>query len=99
MSDKKNLDLAKLKADDEFYTSFADIVAELSHWVHKLRGKNIICPCDFRPTQKISSITIDFSKNSFYINSVKTKQNEGIYYSLFPEFNIQAPQKEISESQ
>ena len=31
MSDKKNLDLAKLKADDEFYTSFADIVAELSH--------------------------------------------------------------------
>lgn len=99
MSDKKNLDLAKLKADDEFYTSFADIVAELSHWVYKLSGKNIICPCDFSPTQKISSITIDFSKNSFYINSVKTKQNEGVYYSLFPEFNIQASQKEISESQ
>ena len=99
MSDKKNLDLAKLKADDEFYTSFADIVAELSHWTNKLKDKNIICPCDFSPTPKISSITIDFSKNSFYINSIKTKQNEGIYYSLFPEFNIQAPQKEISESQ
>ena len=31
MRNKKNLDLAKLKADDEFYTSFVDIVAELSH--------------------------------------------------------------------
>ena len=99
MSDKTNLDLAKLKADDEFYTSFADIVTELSHWTNKLLSKRIICPCDFKPTSKISSITIDFYKNKFYINSVKTKQNGGVYYSLFPEFNIQAPQKEISEAQ
>ena len=41
MRDKKNLDLAKLKADDEFYTSFADIVAELSHWTSKLKDKKI----------------------------------------------------------
>ena len=83
MSDKKNLDLAKLKADDEFYTSFADIVAELSHWLHKLSGKNIICPCDFSPTQKISSITIDFSKNSFYINSVKKSKMKMFIIAYF----------------
>ena len=99
MSDKTNLDLAKLKADDEFYTSFADIVTELSHWTGKLRNKNIICPCDFKPTNKISSITIDFLRNKFYINSVKRRQNMDSYYSLFPEFSIQEPKKEMSEQQ
>ena len=76
MSDKTNLDLAKLKADDEFYTSFADIVAELSHWTNKLKGKRIICPCDFKPTAKISSITIEFNPQRFFINSVKASMPE-----------------------
>jgi len=96
MSDKKNLDLAKLKADDEFYTSFADIVAELSHWTNKLKGKKIICPCDFKPTTNVSSITIKFNPNRFYINSVKRKTAE--YYSLFEDFDTSAG-IEISESQ
>ena len=96
MSSKLNLDLAKLKADDEFYTSFADIVAELSHWTDKLRGKKIICPCDFIPTANVSSITIKFNPNRFYINSVKRKTAE--YYSLFEDFDNSAG-IEISESQ
>ena len=99
MSDKTNLDLAKLKADDEFYTSFADIVAELSHWVGKLRNQKIICPCDFKPTKKVSSITIDFEKDKFYINSVKKKESDTPYYNLFPSFNISEPAAEISEAQ
>ena len=99
MSDKTNLDLAKLKADDEFYTSFADIVAELSHWVDKLKAKKIICPCDFKPTAKISSITIDFSRNSFYINSVKKKASDSPYFDLFDDFKISNPATEISEAQ
>ena len=98
MSDKTNLDLAKLKADDEFYTSFADIVTELSHWTDKLKNKKIICPCDFNPTKKVSSITIDFEKNKFYINSVK-KQDTYKPYSLFDGFDTELADNEISESQ
>jgi len=99
MSDKTNLDLAKLKADDEFYTSFADIVAELSHWVSKLKNKDIICPCDFKPTSKISSITIDFLHNKYFINSVKKRVSDSPYYDLFEGFKISEPKVEISESQ
>ena len=98
MSDKTNLDLAKLKADDEFYTSFADIVTELSHWVGKLRNQKIICPCDFKPTKKVSSITIDFEKDKFYINSVKKKDTYKPY-SLFDGFETEWSSTEISESQ
>jgi len=97
MSDKTNLDLAKLKADDEFYTSFADIVNELSHWTEKLKGKNIICPCDFKPTGNISSITIEFNPARYFINTVKKPEQE--YYDLFAEFNLTESGKEISESQ
>ena len=104
MSDKTNLDLAKLKADDEFYTSFADIVTELSHWTDKLRGKNIICPCDFLPSDAQSSITIEFNPKRFYINSVKTKIKSSYlpYVALFDEFTINTElkgKKEISEQQ
>ena len=99
MRDKKNLDLAKLKADDEFYTSFADIVAELSHWTSKLKDKKIICPCDFVPTKKISSVTIDFSQGRYFINSVKKKASDTPYFSLFDDFVISDPAAEISESQ
>lgn len=99
MRDKKNLDLAKLKADDEFYTSFADIVAELSHWISKLKDKKIICPCDFIPTKKISSVTIDFSQGRYFINSVKKKASDTPYFSLFDDFIISDPATEISESQ
>ena len=104
MSDKTNLDLAKLKADDEFYTSFADIVAELSHWTDKLRGKRIICPCDFLPSDSQSSITIEFNPKRFYINSVKTKPPSYVlpYVALFDDFTIDTvvrQKKEISEQQ
>ena len=99
MSDKKNLDLAKLKADDEFYTSFADIVTELSHWIGKLKDKKIICPCDFIPTKKISSITIDFGHGRYFINSVKKKASDMPYFNLFEDFTVSEPATEISESQ
>jgi len=98
MSDKKNLDLAKLKADDEFYTSFVDIVTELSHWLHKLKGKRIICPCDFKPTPTVSSITIDFEAGKFFINSVH-KKSKVEYVSLFDAFPIDDNIKtEVSKS-
>lgn len=99
IGDKTNLNLAKLKADDEFCTSFADIVAELSHWTDKLKGKKIICPCDFAPTEKISSVTIDFGLNKYFANSVKKKASDTAYFSLFDGFAVSEPSTEISESQ
>lgn len=99
MRNEKNLDLVKLKADDEFYTSFVDIVAELSHWASKLKDKKIICPCDFIPTKKIDSITIDFSQGRYFINSVKKRATDVPYISLFDDFTVSEPATEISESQ
>ena len=98
MSSKANLDLAKLKADDEFYTSFVDVARELSNWAGKLTDKRIICPCDFRPTAKVSSITIDFEQDRYYVNSVKKKAADSPYFDLFDGFGVQNPAVEISES-
>lgn len=98
MSDKKNLDLAKLKQDDEFYTSFGDIAAELSKWTNKLANKNIICPCDFKPYKGIESITIKFNPVRFYVNSVK-KVSDNLVFDLFSNFEKVTQVKEISEAQ
>ncbi len=45
----KNSDLAKArrKKDDEYYTLFEDIATEVPLYRNQLRGKNIICPCDW----------------------------------------------------
>lgn len=32
--------------NDEFYTRYEDVEAELSHWKHRLEGKRIICSAD-----------------------------------------------------
>jgi hypothetical protein len=82
-SDK--LRLAKKKKDDEFYTQRSDIERELSHWTHKFKGKNIICPCDWDIFTKekdkavVFSLTVEFSEDSefdvasptFYTNKVQ----------------------------
>lgn len=41
-----NLIKAKLAKNDEFYTDYKDVKAELIHWKDKLKDKKIICPCD-----------------------------------------------------
>ena len=97
MSSKLNLDLAKLKADDEFYTSYIDIAAELDNWKDKFRDKNIICPCDFLPDNNVESITIQFSPLKFYINSVIKKESD-FEFDLFGEFAKVKKQKEVSEA-
>lgn len=54
------------KKNDECYTSRRDIEAELSRWaaLDKLRGKNIICPCDWDIVngESIYSITITYKE-------------------------------------
>lgn len=98
MSTKRNLDLAKLKADDEFYTSFIDIAAELDKWKHKFKGKTIICPCDFNPDTKVESITIEFSPLKFFINSVEKNSSEVNVIDLFGISEGGPKKKEVSES-
>ncbi|MFV8417945.1 adenine-specific methyltransferase EcoRI family protein [Mycoplasma sp. VS299A] len=38
---------AKNAKNDEFYTQYDDIAKELNHYKEQLKGKNILCPCDF----------------------------------------------------
>ena len=38
---------SKRKRDDEYYTLFNDIAAEVSLYLPQLRGKRILCPCDW----------------------------------------------------
>lgn len=53
------------KPNDECYTAMQDIINELSHWVDKFNGKDIICPCDWDivDNEDIYSLKIDFDEN------------------------------------
>ena len=50
MADNKNLNKAKAAKNDEFYTMYSDIEAEMNAYItHNpkvCRGKTILCPCD-----------------------------------------------------
>jgi len=47
MADVKRLEKSRLTKNDEFYTLYEDIAAELPNYREQLRGKRIICPCDW----------------------------------------------------
>lgn len=38
---------SKNRRDDEYYTLFQDIADEVSLYLPQLRGKRILCPCDW----------------------------------------------------
>jgi len=42
----KSLNSARIAKNDEFYTQFSDIDAELRHYREQFRGKTIFCNCD-----------------------------------------------------
>ena len=46
-NDSATLNKSKRAKDDEYYTLFEDIAAELPEYREQLRGKRIICPCDW----------------------------------------------------
>jgi len=46
-NDISSLTNSKRKKDDEFYTLYEDIANELPNYKEQLRGKRIICPCDW----------------------------------------------------
>ena len=45
--DSKGLTASKLNKNDEWYTRFEDIAAELPRYKEQMRGMRIICPCDW----------------------------------------------------
>ena len=50
----KHLHLARKAKNDEFYTLHADVVAEIMHHRHHLRGKRVLCPfSDYRYSQVV----------------------------------------------
>lgn len=47
MATARSMNASKKNIDDEFYTLYEDIAAELPNYKEQLRGKRIICPCDW----------------------------------------------------
>ena len=47
MATAKSMNASKRAKYDEFYTLFEDIAAELPNYKAQLKGKRIICPCDW----------------------------------------------------
>lgn len=50
MADNKKLNKARAAKNDEFYTMYSDIEAEMKAYIthnpNVFRGKTILCPCD-----------------------------------------------------
>ena len=47
MKHKESMQKAYREKDAEYYTLYEDIAAELPQYREQLRGKRIICPCDW----------------------------------------------------
>lgn len=47
MGTKQSLYKANKIKDDEFYTLYEDVVNEVSFYREQLKGKKILCPCDW----------------------------------------------------
>lgn len=45
--DSKGLTASKVNKNDEWYTRFEDIAAELPRYKEQMRGMRVICPCDW----------------------------------------------------
>ena len=52
MKHKESLQNAQLIKDAEYYTLYEDIANELPLYKSQLKGKRIICPCDWDESYK-----------------------------------------------
>lgn len=46
-NDSKRMTSSRIRADDEYFTLWEDIASELPSYKAQLRGKRILCPCDW----------------------------------------------------
>lgn len=59
--DNSAITKARPRRDDEFYTEYKDIAAEMRHYsLEVFRGKTILCPCD-----SPASAFVRYFKNRF----------------------------------
>ncbi len=74
----RNIDLAKKKKDDEFYTKFNDIVRELSHYRDFFHDKIVYCPCD-----KV----FNKGRSEFVNYFMRVSKSWGIKELIFTQYN------------
>lgn len=62
---RKNSSIQKSKynVDDEYYTLFEDIAKEISQYAQYLKGKRILCPCDWFDTYQETTMYLDDGDN------------------------------------
>ncbi|MFV8475120.1 adenine-specific methyltransferase EcoRI family protein [Mycoplasma sp. Z663] len=77
-SNNSNLHSARNAKNDEFYTQYADIAKELNHYKEQLKGKNILCPCDFD-----FDLLTNEEKSVILNGKLLEKYNDGFNFSRF----------------
>ncbi|MFV8418889.1 adenine-specific methyltransferase EcoRI family protein [Mycoplasma sp. HF3V] len=77
-SNNSNLHSAKTAKNDEFYTQYDDIAKELNHYKEQLKGKNILCPCDFD-----FYLLNEYEKKIIQSGKLLGQYNDGFNFSRF----------------
>lgn len=87
MARNDNLSVARKRANDEFYTRFCDIEAEVEHYRQHFAGKRVYCNCDVRDTSNFWKYFYD-RYASLGLNELVASgpDNEGHWYSGDPDF-------------
>jgi hypothetical protein len=71
MGTKKSLYKAHKIKDDEFFTLYEDVANEVSLYKKQLKGKKIICPCDWDESQGgANDVVTVYGTNLSGVNSV-----------------------------
>lgn len=84
----ENLWKARIKKDDEYYTSYVDVMAEVEHYKDQLYGKIVYCPCD---DYRWSSF-YQFFKDKFQeyglseVRATNYDLGEGAFYARYGTF-------------
>jgi hypothetical protein len=89
MGTKKSLLKAHKVKDDEFFTLYEDIAAEVSLYKNQLKGKKILCPCDWDESYEEEIV---YSDDDF-VNS-SDLFNEG---GTIKEINIKPTKKKFEK--
>ena len=88
----RNLTLAKKAKQDEFYTRYEDIAAEVEHYKHHFKGKVVACNCDDPRWSNFSKFFKDhfeelelrglislFKGSDAYVETVGSKEGSRLY--------------------
>ena len=89
MANSKIMNNAKIKKDDEYFTLYDDVANEIPLYKNQLKGKRIICPCDWDES---------FEETIVYSNGDEVLSNELFSDSEhIKNVNIQETSKRIEK--